>query len=176
MPNPLILETERLHIRPVELADAAFILELMNMPKWIQNIGDRNVHSIEDAQNYMKEKMFPQYERLGYGNFTVIRKSDQAKIGTCGLYDREGLDGIDIGFAFLPDYEKQGYAFESSKCIFDAAIHQLGIKKIQGITIRENIASQKLLIKLGLKEEGVVNLPNDDVELLLYTFKVTSPL
>lgn len=45
---------------------------------------------------------------------TVIRKLDNVKIGTCGLYDREGIDGVDIGFAFLPEYEKKGFAFENA--------------------------------------------------------------
>lgn len=93
-------ETERLLLKATSKEDASFILELLNTPKWIKNIGDRNVKSLEAAQNYILERMTPQFERLGYSNYTVIRKADGAKMGTCGLYDREGLEGIDIGFAF----------------------------------------------------------------------------
>ena len=74
-------ETERLLLRPSGLQDAAFILELLNMPKFLQNIGDRKVRTIQDAKNYIAEKMLPQLQRLGYGNFTVIRKSDGKKNG-----------------------------------------------------------------------------------------------
>ena len=100
-------ETERLFIRPTTTIDSYFILELFNSPKWIENIGDRNIKSLEDASNYIEKNMISQLQRLGYSNYTVIRKSDNVKIGSCGLYDREGLDGIDIGFAFLPEYKKK---------------------------------------------------------------------
>jgi len=99
-----VFETDRLLLRPTSTADAEFIMELMNTPKWIEFIGDRNVKTLEGAKAYIANKMMPQLQRLGYSNFTIIRKSDDVKIGTCGLFDREGLEGIDIGFAFLPHY------------------------------------------------------------------------
>jgi hypothetical protein len=46
--------------------------------------------------------MTPQLKKLGFSSYTVIRKTDNAKVGSSGLYDREGLEGIDLGFAFLP--------------------------------------------------------------------------
>ena len=166
-------ETERLILKPTTEADSSFIYELVNTPKWIKNIGDRNVNSNEDAANYIKNKITPQLEKLGFSNYTVIRKSDGIKLGTCGLYDRDGLDGIDIGFAFLPQFEKKGYAFESTSKLIEVAISDFKIKEIIGITTKENIASQKLLNKIGLKFEKMVNIPNDDEELLLYKFKAS---
>jgi DNA-3-methyladenine glycosylase I len=160
--------TKRLIIRPTTISDSPFIFELLNTPKWIKNIGDRNINSIKDAEVYIKTKMLPQLKKLGYSTYTVIRKSDGIKAGTCGLYDREGVDGIDIGFAFLPQFEKKGYAFESVGKLKELAIHDFKIPQISAITIKENKASQNLLEKLGLKFEKTVNLPNDDAELLLY--------
>lgn len=165
-------QTERLLLRPVVLDDAPFILELLNMPKWIQNIGDRNVKSIEAAENYITTRMMPQLERLGYGNFAVIRKSDGAKMGCCGLYDREGLEGVDIGFSFLPEYERKGYAFESADKIMQLAREEFKLTKVSGITIEANTASRSLLEKLGLKFEKFVKLPNDDEELMYYAIKI----
>ena len=161
-------ETERLLLKATSQLDAPFILSLLNSPKWIQNIGDRNVKSVEAAAIYIKERMEPQLAKLGYSNYTVIRKSDAAKMGTCGLYDREGLEGIDIGFAFLPEYEGQGYAFEASAKLMDFAIHEMKMSLIQGITLEENYSSRKLLEKLGFELKGTTRIPNDDEELLLY--------
>lgn len=161
-------ETERLILKPTTEDDAEFIFQLMNTPKWIQFIGDRNVKSIEDARDYINSKMIPQLERLGYATYTLILKTNQARIGTCGLYDREGLEGIDIGFAFLPEFERQGYGFESAEKLMQVAIHQFEVKEINAITTKDNIASQKLLEKLGLSLKGITKLPNDDEELLLY--------
>ena len=162
-------ETERLRITPTTEIDASLIFELMNTPKWIKYIGDRNVHSIEEAKKHIQEKMLPQLEKLGYGNNTVIRKSDGKKIGTCGLYDRDGLEGIDIGFAFLPQFEKKGYAFESVSKLLNVAIQDFKISKISAITIKENVGSQKLLTKIGMTFKEYIRIPNDDEELMLYT-------
>ncbi|WGH76069.1 GNAT family N-acetyltransferase [Tenacibaculum tangerinum] len=169
--NYKTFETERLFLRPTTEEDAAFILELLNTPKWIEFIGDRNVKTLEDAKAYIKQKMIPQLERLGYGNYTLLRKENHHKIGTCGLYDREGLEGIDIGFAFLPEYEKKGYAFEASSRIKEAALNEFGIETINAITTKNNVASQKLLEKLGLSYSGTTKIPNDDEELLVYKLK-----
>jgi RimJ/RimL family protein N-acetyltransferase len=161
-------ETERLILQPTLEDDAEFIFELVNTPKWLANVGDRNVKSVEDAKAYIQHKMTPQLKKLGYGNYTLIRKLDNIKIGTCGLYDREGLDGIDIGFALLPAYENMGYGFESATKLKEVGINEFNIKLISAITTKENIASQKLIKKLGLTFIKTVNIPNDEEELLLY--------
>lgn len=165
-------ETERLFLKPTSEEDSEFIFKLLNTPKWIQNIGDRNVQNVNDAEKYIHTKMTPQLERLGYSNYTVIRKSDRAKLGTCGLYDREGVDGIDIGFAFLPEFEKKGYAFEAAAKLKEAAKKEFGLEKIHAITAKENVASQKLLEKLGLVLKKTTHLPHENEELFLYTIKL----
>jgi [ribosomal protein S5]-alanine N-acetyltransferase len=161
-------ETERLLLRPTSADDAPFILELLNTPNWLRYIGDRKVRSVEDAMKYISDRMLPQLKKLGYSNYTVIRKTDHAKLGVCGLYDREGLEGIDIGFAFLPEYEGKGYAFEAAVEVKRVGLEEFGISQISAITSKENVASQKLLEKLGLKFIKVVQLPNDQEELMLY--------
>jgi [ribosomal protein S5]-alanine N-acetyltransferase len=170
MPSYKSFETERLVLRPTSEADAPFMFELLNSPKWIKYIGDRNVRSVEDAKNYIKSRMQPQLEKLGYSNYTVIRKSDQVKLGVCGLYDREGLEGIDIGFAFLPEYEGNGYALEAAKEVKRAGLKEFGISQLRAITIKENVGSQKLLEKLGFKFIKMVQLPTDPEDLMLFEF------
>ncbi len=162
-------ETERLYIRPTLEVDAEFILEILNTPKFHQYIGDRKVRTTDDARAYIQTRMLPQLERLGYANYTLITKVDQQKVGTCGLFDREGLEGVDIGFAFLPQFERKGYAFEAAQRIKQAAFEDFGLTQICGITTRENTSSQRLLEKLGLACTGTTYLPDDDEELLLYT-------
>lgn len=138
-------ETERLLLKPMSKEDASFLLELLNLPKRIKYIGDRNVYTIKEAETYIKHKMTPQLKKLGSSSYTVIRKTDNAKVGSCGLYDREALEGIDLGFAFLPLYEKMGYAFESANKLKDLAFNQFNLKHISAITTSENKDSQKLL-------------------------------
>ncbi|WP_019668858.1 GNAT family N-acetyltransferase [Eudoraea adriatica] len=161
-------ETERVRIKPTSEGDSEFIYRLMNSPKFIQYIGDREINSVISAKDYIKTKMLPQLQRLGYSNYTIFQKTDNTKIGTCGLYDREGLEGIDIGFAFLPEYEGQGFAYEAANRLKKAAFEEFEIEEIKAITSKKNISSQRLLEKLGLKMVDVIILPNDDEELLLY--------
>ena len=166
-------ETGRLLLRPTTEADAAFILELLNTSKWLKYIGDRGVYNLEDAKEYIRTKITRQLERLGYANYTVIRKVDGVKMGSCGLYDREGLEGVDIGFAFLPDYEGQGYAFESASKIKELAFNNFGLHQLNAITMPANTASRRLLEKLGFTSIKTVKLPNDPEDLLLYRLEVT---
>ena len=141
-------ETKRLFIRPTDIEDSAFILKLLNTPKWLKYIGDRSIKTIKDASVYITNKMLPQLQELGFSNYTVIRKSDGIKIGTCGLYNRNGIDGIDIGFAFLPEYENKGFAYEASNRIIEAAFNDFKLKTLKAITLENNLSSQKLLKKI----------------------------
>lgn len=145
------------------------MLELLNTPKWIANIGDRTVYDLKAAKKYIAEKITPDFERLGYCSFTVILKSDGTKIGSCGLYDRKGLKGVDIGFAFLPAFEKKGYAYESASRLMKAAKEDFKMTTLNAITIIENKDSQRLLEKLGLTFQKMISLPDDPVELMFYS-------
>lgn len=164
------IETKRLLLIPTSEKDAEFIFKLLNSPKWIEYIGDRNIKTLNDAKQYLIEKIIPQYHKIGYGTYTVIRKSDNRKMGTCGLYDREGLQGVDLGFAFLPEFEKNGYAFESANKMVNIAYEKFNIKSIKAITTKNNISSQRLLEKLNFISKGTVIINN--TEMLLY-LKIT---
>mgnify|MGYP001791937221 CR=1 FL=1 len=161
-------ETERLILKPTSADDAALILELLNTPKWKEFIGDRNVNNILEAAAYIMNKLVPQIEKLGFGNYTIIRKADGEKIGSCGLSSREGFEGVDIGFALLPAFENMGYAFEAAHKLKEAAFEEFHLSEISGITVKNNIASRHLLKKLGLKFEKVIEFPNATEEVHLY--------
>lgn len=165
-------ETNRLYLKAADIEDAAFILELLNTPKWIQFIGDRDVRDLLQAEKYIEERMLPAMEKSGFGNYVLIRKDNGDKIGTCGLYVREGLEGVDIGFAMLPAYEGKGYMYEAALKIKELASTDFQLERLNGITLPENMASRKLLVKLGLELQGKIRLPNDPDELLLFSMQL----
>ena len=144
-------ETDRLILKPAEVQDADFFLELYNMPSFIQYIGDRNLRTKEDAGNYITNRFIPQIEKLGFGNYVVILKEDNTKIGAVGIFEREGLDVLDIGFSFLEKYEGKGFAYESANKLKEVAAIDFGVHKISAITTKDNFSSQKLIERLGLK-------------------------
>jgi RimJ/RimL family protein N-acetyltransferase len=104
-------ETDRLNLSELTQEDAAFMLELLNSPGWLKYIGDRGVRSLEDAANYILGRIVPSYRKNNFGFYLVKLKDGNVPIGICGLVKREGLEHIDIGFAFLPGYEGMGYGY-----------------------------------------------------------------
>ena len=164
----MIFETERLIIREMTLKDAPFLLKLLNDPTWIQFIGDKNVHSIKDAENYIQEKMIDSYKKNGFGFYAVIDKNNNTFLGTTGLVDREGMEHIEVGFAFLQKFAGKGYAFESTKAMLNYAATILKISPIVAITDLDNIKSAKLLERLGLRFDKNIQLPEFEKENKLF--------
>lgn len=163
-----ILETERLALRQLNVHDAAFVLDLLNQPSFIKNIGDRGVRSVTDAENYIKERVIESYERLGFGMYAVELKTDGLVIGMCGLVKRDELPDVDIGFAFLPRYWSQGYAMESAAAVKQYSFQSLALQRLVGITNQDNRGSIKVLEKIGLNYEGTIRLEGESEDLFLY--------
>lgn len=146
-------KTKRLLLRELTSDDAAFILELVNTDGWIKFIGDRNVKGPEDAGNYIQKIL---------GNpdvkYCVVTLQDtETAIGLITFIKRNYLDHPDIGFAFLPAYSKQGYAYEAASEVLNDLLKQADHSTILATTIPENSASIQLLKKLGLSFSREIN-------------------
>jgi ribosomal-protein-alanine N-acetyltransferase len=163
-----MITTSRLHISPFTAADAPFIQELLNSPPWLKYIGDRNIHSDEDALQYLEDKVLPAYASSGLAGWRVALKESDIPIGNCGFYQRDFLDHPDFGFAFLPDYLGQGYGYEAARACLDYGMKEHGVKEALAITQENNRPSIGLLKKLGFREDGTVKWPGDEKELMLF--------
>jgi len=167
----ILLETERLQLREYSKEDAAFIYELMNSEGWLTFIGDRNIISLEDAEKYIQNFYLPSYIQNGYGAYIVILKELNKPIGSCGLYKREDLEYPDVGFAFLGSYSGKGYGFEAAGAVLKHAKELFNITTVMGIVQPNNIASIRLLEKLGLKRKCTYIFKDTSEELLLFSTK-----
>lgn len=167
------LSTPRLTLRPLTLADAPFILELLNDPDWLRYIGDRGVRTLDDARRYLQDGPIASYARNGFGLLAVDLKADGTTIGMCGLIRRDTLDDVDLGFAFLPAYRGQGYASEAGAAVLAHASDVLKLKRIVAITTQDNAGSMAVLRKLGFRLEGLIAWPEDGEVLNL--FAMNSP-
>ncbi|MCQ3829329.1 GNAT family N-acetyltransferase [Microbulbifer elongatus] len=170
-----LLHTPRLQLRRLTDSDddARFTLTLLNDPDFHRFIGDRGVRSLEDARNYLLQGPIAMYQSQGFGMYLVELK-DGTPIGQAGLLRRDGLDDVDIGFAFLPQYRGQGFARESATAVMDWGKQQLALKRIVAIASPDNQRSIRLLEKLGLEKEGPVTLPGSDEQLLLMGWNQSS--
>lgn len=152
----IVLETERLILRRFNINDdTAFILTLLNEPSFLQYIGDKKVRNLDDARQYLANGPIASYEKHGFGLYLVTLKDPPASIGMCGLLKRDELPEPDIGFAFLPEFWNQGYAFEAADAVMKYARETLNLGRIFAIVNPDNYASMKLLERLGLQFEGM---------------------
>ncbi len=164
-----IIETERLTLREFTTADTQFIIQLLNSPGWLEFIGDRNVKTEEQAVNYLLNGPVKSYRENGFGLSLVESKESKTPIGMCGLIKRDHLDNPDIGFAFLPEFTGNGFAYEIVKATMDYAKDVLNISTVLAVTVPANEKSIKLLEKIGLKFYETITFPGETEELMLFS-------
>lgn len=156
------LESQRLVVQSLQDCDAKFILELLNDPSFLENIGDKQVRDEEAAKAYIRNQVANGNEQQGYGMNLVKLRDGDIPMGICGLVNRPELSEPDLGFAFLPKFWGYGYAFEASVAVLKFAYTELQKNCLQGITAPENVSSQRLLEKLGFSRKGTVEVGGID--------------
>ena len=163
-----ILETERLTLRQFTTNDAEFIFEQLNEPSWIQNIGDRNIRTLDDARAYIVNGPGASYGKNGFGLWLIVLKETGESIGMCGLIKRDHLEDVDIGYALLPRFWSKGYAVEAAQAVKDYARDVVGLKRLVAIVDPANEGSIRVIEKIGLRYEKMVRLAADDIDLKLF--------
>ncbi|MEW6129364.1 MAG: GNAT family N-acetyltransferase [Acidobacteriota bacterium] len=164
----IILQTERLNLRQLTIDDGEFIVELLNQPSFIQNIGDRGVRTLDDAHQYILTGPVASYEKFGFGLYLVELRESATAIGLCGLLKREALDDVDIGYAYLPAHWGKGYAFEAASAVLNYGKNMHGLNRVVAVVSPDNYGSIKVLEKLGLKFERMVQLVDGEAEVKLF--------
>jgi RimJ/RimL family protein N-acetyltransferase len=158
-------KTERLLLRTLSNADAPFIFELLNTEGWIKFIGDRNISNLEDAAQYIQKILNnPAVEYR-----VVTLKNEQTPTGIISFIKRDYLEHYDIGFAFLPAYAGQGYAFEAANAVLADMLKSGEHKTILATTFKDNLTSIRLLEKLGFVFSKQIT--NEELTLQLYALE-----
>lgn len=143
-----ILETERLVLRELTTVDAESFYQLNLNPNVMRYTGDDAFISIEEAHTFLAK--YSDYKINGFGRWAAIRKEDKAFLGWCGLKYNADIDMTDIGFRFFEEFWNMGYATESAKACLDYGFSQLNVETVIGRAMKNNIASIKVLEKIGL--------------------------
>lgn len=151
----IILETERLILRKMELFDAAFFFELNADPEVIKYTGDGGFKNLKESEEIIKY-VHSQYDKNGYGRWLVAEKETGNPTGWCGLKYHDDGGFVDLGYRFMKKYWGKGYATEASKASLDYGFNILKLDRIIGRAMQENVASINVLKKMGMtfhKEE-----------------------
>ncbi len=167
-PHTTMIHSERLTLRELRDSDAPFILELVNDPAWLRHIGDKGVHTLDDARAYIANGPAASHARHGFGLDLVELKADATPIGICGLIKRDTLPDVDIGYAFLPQFRGAGYAAEAAAAVIHHAREALALPRLAAIVSPDNHDSIRVLEKLGLRFENMVRMSVDGPETKLF--------
>lgn len=162
------LATARLTLRRLDFDDAPFLVGLLNQPSFLANIGDRGVRNIEDAHRYLREGPMAMYESFGFGLWHVARRQDGVPMGMCGLLKRDILPDVDLGYAFLPEFWGQGFAFEAAEATVRHAAKKFALRRVIGVVSEGNQGSIRVLEKLGMSFERMVSMRPDEPDVRLY--------
>ena len=163
----IILETPRLYLREFTIADALLLLALNKDPEVLKYVHELPLQTIEDAEKILINNILPQYSIYKLGRLAVHLKENDEFIGWCGLKYHPELDEVDLGYRFLPSTWRNGYATESAQHSLNYGFEELQLQRIVGRAHVENIASLKVLRKIGMKyvsNEIVDNYPVETYE------------
>ena len=162
----IIFQTPRLILRQFTKADAPLILGLNSDPEIVKYVHEPTLKTIEQAEKILTDIILPQYKN-NLGRWAIHTKDNMDFIGWCGLKYRPGLDEIDLGYRLMQKAWDKGFATEAAKASLEHGFNKLNLKRITGRAHVENLASIKVLEKIGMHfiGEGIV----DDCPVRTYT-------
>jgi ribosomal-protein-alanine N-acetyltransferase len=167
----IIIETERLLLRRLVEADAAFVLALLTDPEFLAQVGDRGVHDLQSAQRYVREGPGASYARYGFGLNVMQLKRTAAAVGLCGLLRRDSHPDVEIGFALLPHARGAGLALEAAAATLSWGLSTLALTRIVALTAPDNVPSMRILERIGLRFERMVRFAADGHESRLFVLE-----
>lgn len=154
----MIIETERLILRPFLESDAEDVYEYLKEPA-VNCFVSMKLNSVEEARKEMLNRM---NETEYY--FAIVLKENNKVIGEIEAYpetDEHNSDKTAVSDTFSPcwmlndAYQKKGYAYEAALAFFDYLFSKKNARRIYAYTEDYNLSSQHLCEKLGMRKEGL---------------------
>ena len=151
----MILETSHLILRPLTLADAETAyygwtgdMEVAEYVSWLPH------HSIDETVEWLKEIEWKQNDNGDFipsDNYIwgFVLKETSELFGSGGLIWEDSYQLFQVGYNIMKSHWNHGYATEAMKAILGFAVANLGIKRVAGGHAKENLASAKVIEKLG---------------------------
>ena len=151
--------TSRLFLREFTLADAPFVLQLLNDPDFIRFITDKGVRTLAEAEAYLQDGPLASYAANGFGLWAVVHRQTGRLLGMCGLIRRPDVPHVDVGYALMPEARGLGYAAEAAAAARAYGLDVLALPRVVGFIDPANRASARVLQAIGLHSQGMVALP-----------------
>lgn len=148
----IVTETPRLILRQITNDDvndlATIFADPVVMKFW------PSTRTYEETKQYC-DGILSCYQEYGFGLWATIYKADNKLIGRCGLIPQlvDGQKEVEIGYLLAKEYWGRGLATEAAIAIKNYGFQQLNFNRLISLIVPENIASQKVAIKNGMKYE-----------------------
>ena len=159
-PDSKVLETERLVLRHLSMADLDNLFELYHSPD-VRKYYSEGIPSYEETRRELEWMINTCYARYGFGMWATIDTATGKFIGRCGLtpMDIEGHEEIEVGYMLARDYWGQGLATEAARAILQYGFEQVGLARLICVINPANQASSRVAEKIGmtLEIDGDVN-------------------
>ncbi len=155
--------TSRLTVCALTSDDAPWLLTLNQDPLWLRFIGNRGVHSLADAHQYIA-RTAAHFDEWNYGLLAVKDTQSKAPLGLCGLINRFLFTCPDLGFALLPEARGRGVAKEASSAVIHWAKDELKFDYLTAMTHPENLKSQQVLTSLAFEKRGKLCIDQEGVQ------------
>ncbi len=153
----MVIETERLLLRPFREEDAQDVMEYLGEPA-VNCFASMRLFSLAEAQAEMRKRA----QETEYC-FAITLKEGGKVIGEIDAYPEQGdahsedssRDTFSPCWMLNEDYQGMGYAYEAALAFFDYLFREKGARRIYAYTEDYNLSSQHLCEKLGMRREGL---------------------
>lgn len=162
-----IIETPRLRLRPFQPDDLdAYHRQIYSDPDVTRYLpGGKPRSRIATADVIAYFILLEQQD--GYSFAAALDRSTGELIGHCGLHRFNNGD-VEIGYSFAVSRWGQGLATEAGRAVLRYGFETLRLDRIIALAMPPNLASQRVMQKLGMRHEGTTRTYYD-TELVLYT-------
>jgi len=163
------LETARLRLRLFTHDDLQVMYTLSTDPDVIR-YADTPARDMEEVRQRLEQGPLADYRKYGYGRFAVELKETGKVIGFCGIKYLPEIDLQEVGYRYLKEYWGRGIGTEAAEACVGFARDDLKIKKLIALIIPENIASVRVVEKLGMTKGPLIHIYGEDA--LQYEMKL----
>lgn len=146
----VVAETDRLLLRRIAYADLDFFAALFADVDVMQfSMGTR---TREESLAWI-DRVAASYAARGYGPWCIVRKSDGAPLGFCGLLDQtiDGVDEVEVGYRLAVPYWGHGFATEAAAAARDLALGTFGLSRLIALVDPQNVRSIRVAEKIGME-------------------------